>query len=469
MRCNMEILVFTGFEKRKNSTKRPDDSTGITKNVTLKDKCSLTKPSFFFSDTVPYGYIKAWGNYYFVDSINYDINGAQYMNCSIDVLATWKDEIANTTAYILFSSSDYDVNIRDSRIPQKVTRTWDYKKSQPMLTTGYENGTVILTTANDSFGVCNYALTMDKFKGITRRFIADTAFDFSKITEIFSDAMGSIISVKYIPIDISKFGNDTAQVYLGDWDAEEDGILTNGMYADDIDLDIPWTYNDFRRSSDYTRFTLALPYVGCLELRPENLVGATKIKVHYVVSAATGTILYSVYCNSTSYINAQLLLTVSGSFGRTIPMAHDQVDIIGAINGAIGFAGSTAAIAAQGIESPLSYGGYGIAPYAFGGAVASAAKSVMSINTHDFVTIGGYGGAPAEFLLYEVWLISTTVDCKIEPSELTELYGRPCNKVRKIDGLTGYVETLGFDISIESTSEIKELINSNMNSGVYLE
>ena len=101
-----------------------------------------------------------------------------------------------------------------------------------------------------------------------------------------------------------------------------------------------------------------------------------------------------------------------------------------------------------------------------GGAII---KSIVSANEKDFTIVGSYGGGWSEVLLSNYELVTFVKESQTDPSTLTELYGRPCMKVRQIQGLTGYVQTIGFAIDIPAVSEIRDLINSAMDKGVYIE
>lgn len=465
----INALFFDNFAKRKNSTKQPNDNDGIPMQICLKGECSLVNPSFFISGDTKWTYIKVWDMYYFIDRIAYDINGAQYINCSLDVLASWKSEILMTSAFVKYSSTDYDVNIGDDRVPQKVTKTWDYSVTGSVFST---SGCYILATANENFGLVHYALTEEQLNLLMKELTGDSPFNWDKIKEVFSDVMGAIISVRYVPLSISSLDTDTTELQIGNWDGFQGGdveMLNRTLYDTNFTLPIKWVYNDFRRSSTFTRFYLALPYVGCVPIAAENLIGGDNVIVRLVTDLATGTLAYSIYSTVSQYANSNLLATYSCSFGKQIPVAHDQVNIMGAVNGAVGMTGSATAMAVNGIENPLSYGGYGIAPMAMGTFVAAAVKTAVALNTHDFQVIGGYGGVSFEYLFQEIWLITVANDSKIEPSSLTTLYGRPCMKVRLLSGLTGYVETVGFAIDIRAVSEIRDLINSAMDRGIYIE
>lgn len=110
----MEITLYN-FTKRRNSTKRP--SKGILVNVNLKEGCSHYNPSFILTtNPTNYSYL-SWGTwYYYISDIVNTRNGVWTISCEIDVLATWKDDIKSTSAYVLYSSSNYNTDLIDSRL-----------------------------------------------------------------------------------------------------------------------------------------------------------------------------------------------------------------------------------------------------------------------------------------------------------------------------------------------------------------
>lgn len=84
----MEIIVYNGFSKRINSTKRP--SGGTTINVALKSPTSVITPTFRLTGfNTAWNYVQ-WGNrYYFVDNIVILTNDiAEYCNFHVYKLQT---------------------------------------------------------------------------------------------------------------------------------------------------------------------------------------------------------------------------------------------------------------------------------------------------------------------------------------------------------------------------------------------
>lgn len=116
------ITAYT-FSKRSNSTKQPDVS-GTDFSVSLKEPTSYENPTFkiHYTGTFPHNYIK-WGSwYYFVTSVTQLLNDLVEVNCKLDVLATFKTEIGQTSAFVLYDTAA-NTEVVDRRISNKTSTT----------------------------------------------------------------------------------------------------------------------------------------------------------------------------------------------------------------------------------------------------------------------------------------------------------------------------------------------------------
>ena len=466
MRCNMEVIFYTEFSKRRNSTKNPTSpgaiSVSVTKDVKLKDRCSRLEPSFFVADTNGYVYCKAWGWYYFVTDEAYDINGAHYINCEIDVLGTWRDIIKATSAYVVYSSSNYSADVIDSRIAHKTDISVDYNSETSPF---QDNGCFIITTANnDSLygGVTSYAISASAMQSVIQDLIDDDSL-WDSLQALFSDVSSGVLSCRYVPLDREYFSSQQAgYVTIGSMTfANAFGYITDGHISDVAVIDIPRRYTDFRNVS-MTRYMLALPFIGVVDLDAMELRGDTQIQVLMEGNCVTGVINYSVE------VNGAVLNTYSGSFGRTIPVGSSVTDVMGVVQGYATAGASVVGGIFAGMTPAPSVAAMGQLA-AVGGLISGIAQATMSGLKKDFSVNGSFGGGYGEFIIPNYYLIEYTIDSQTEPSELTELYGRPLNKVVSLATLTGFVETKGFSIDISAPETVKELINMYLDSGVYLE
>ena len=119
----MTLTYWSGYSKRKNSTKQPTSGTDVT--VYLKDNCSVVNP-IFQASTVPttanYFYIADFGRYYFLSNVVQISNSIWEFTLEVDVLASYKSAIGSTVARIAFAATGWDKDIVDPRTVTKSTK-----------------------------------------------------------------------------------------------------------------------------------------------------------------------------------------------------------------------------------------------------------------------------------------------------------------------------------------------------------
>lgn len=89
-----------------------DDEKTVSKNynavyvyeVKVKDNDNIVNPTFLLTTTdtltVNYCYCEKWNRYYYIDSIDVLTGGRVALNCRVDVLMSFKDDIYNLSAII---------------------------------------------------------------------------------------------------------------------------------------------------------------------------------------------------------------------------------------------------------------------------------------------------------------------------------------------------------------------------------
>ena len=152
------ICTLFNFKKRRNSTKVPSE-LGASFELKLKDGCSIYNPSFILSsmDPINYNYLK-WNNkYYYIDDIILIRQGLWNVVCSLDVLASYRTEILNTSAFVAYSSNNYDPNIPDARLSSQAKPT--------------------ITHTNNNLFNTQQALTPEQIKGGSGTYIVSYVTD----------------------------------------------------------------------------------------------------------------------------------------------------------------------------------------------------------------------------------------------------------------------------------------------------
>ena len=467
----MQILLYKNFSKRRNSTKQPTNVEYVEKTVNFKDRCSILNPSFFLADAEQYVYLKAWDYYYFIDSIEYDINGASYIRCSMDVLASFKSDILATTAFIKYSSSDYDVNVIDTRITQKVTSEYsvnDYTYEETPLFRS--DGCFLMSVTNDGHGLTHYVMDPTRFAGFMHDMLNASLTIMEGLILRYGKLMDSIMSVRWLPIGADELPiverDVNIEIGMVNFEATADRVNSYPTIAKGMNITIPWKYDDFRRHGTYTTIYVTLPYVGRVEIDPMEIMGIDTLRVRYLINCLTGTA--DVFLTKESLTGEKVITTLAATVGRSIPVSVTSIDCEGALAGAASIVG-----AGTDIYSGIATDYPTLTEEEFlrdsKTSINGLLKGVMARIKGSTSTVGSYSGSAYERSIWSPIVEVISRDCRTEPSELTALYGRPCDKVRTISALSGYVETRGFFINISSLREIKEKINKQMDTGVYLE
>lgn len=450
----MEVIFFTNFSKRKNSTKRPNDAEGVVREVRLKGQCDLSNPMFFLKDVSSYTYCKAWGNYYFIHRIGHDIDGAEYVYCNIDVLASWKNQIFATTAFVEYSTSNYNKQLKDPRCKPYLSKTFDERENQSelFLTRNHENECVILTCMG-MIGLQSWILDERSLQTLMAEVSIAGREEGEALQMQFGDALGSIISAQRIPIEPSMIPSTGPElIYLGFYNTGYEATYLYGEYTMERgDVEIPWQYDDFRNGAPYTELYLELPYVGVVPLDSSDFIGERGVIIQTCVNVRNGHIDYRICSGSVNHVVANF----SGTCGGTIEVAASQI-----------------ANPRRVVDGVLSVSKNAISPSSAGvvaGMVKDIADIAMDLQQDSISIIGSYSGGYGETLNTKYRCITICHNTNEEPSNLASLYGRPCMKVLQIGSLTGYVKTSGFSIDIDALDVVRDMINSAMDSGVYLE
>ena len=450
-------LTLLNFSKRLNSTKQPTEeqlAAGKVMTIDLKQLTNIDNPELLISGATTndyaynYAYISDWGRYYHIKSADLRHEDIYHARLELDDLATYKAQIQNTSAFILYSSSDFSNLLIDDRVAMltDVDITINDTHISPFSTTP----SYLLTVVGEQ-GV-------QVLKPSDPNVIPATLYQKS-VTDLlaalctqWSDAQSCLLELKEIPMNISS--DISLQGYVGKIDVGSRPALNpyfnDLLYDQTTQIHIPVTYNDFRLYKFVTAH-LYLPYVGVVELDlqafyPDPTALNQQVVIYAAINPLTGSVVYSL-----KNTDGAIIATYSGSFGRTIPInASSPRDAIGAVQHIIS--------AAAGIAS--------------GKAASAISESVNAIT--DAVhfrgsTIGSFSGSFAEYLGTNYILSVEKHNSNIEPSNLTAFAGRPCGKVRSLSGLSGFVQTQGFSIDLTANSDVIKSINSKLDAGIYIE
>lgn len=254
--------TFYKNNKKINSTKLPvaaaDD---ITLSVELKDVTGLFTPSLVISADVftdglghivnpmryNYCYLPDFERYYFVRSWSWVV-GRWECSLEVDVMASFKTEIGNTTAFVLRSASQYDPDIVDTKYPTTSNEAGSQQEQSffgattpwntDIKSAGIGSGFYVISVVNDDIsaigGVSYYAMSATVMQELMNKlFAAPTWMNItdanisSDLQKMLFNPMQYITSVMWIPRGLNTTGmTSTNTLPLGWWSL----TLTGGFY-----------------------------------------------------------------------------------------------------------------------------------------------------------------------------------------------------------------------------------------------
>lgn len=464
----MQIKVWSGFTKRKNSTKQPTGGTSVT--CLLKEECSILAPRFILN-TLDFSinYVQAFGNYYYADVTNLDGNRSE-ITCTIDYLATFKSYISSYTGYVEYTSSSSDVTITDPRNKPTSLMTATYTpfsmtSTYAFSTTGCYVLGVISTTATGDTGVLDYYSLTPAQMALFCALLNDQNI-WAQIKNQFDAVMDSIVSCIWLPF--ATVGSSSAVIHVGDTAFTSmgnvsritnrtitlgTGLTSIGFSANSGGAGSAMTYLE---KAPFCTGTLYLPFIGVVELDMDILAFYKSLQIDGWVDAVTGDLVYRL-----AY-GGGVTSTFSGNLATKVPVAGASYDGVGVASGAItaigGLAAASAAVISGGSALP------GIA--AIGAGLMHSATSTKihtMVNGNASSAIGVNLGTSPFAAVYQYEPTFTTLT-----APKTE-QGMPYFKVATLSSLSGFIKCSDASVSIPGDGSEQDAVNGYLNSGFYLE
>lgn len=464
----MIITVYTDFSKRKNSTLQPGG--GIQIDVKLKNDTSIERPSFIISGGMSnITYVQAFGHFYFVDDCISLANGLCELQCSMDVLATYKGEIGNTNAFIMYDESS-NPGIVDARISIKqrpVVSAYHGDFHTGITYAGMFVATITGTDGTRAFKIPAsqiYKLIPDleaEIKSIfaqdhTPTGLIDTDFVptiISAVRQIIGSGTlaENIRDVRFIPFQIANANSH--RVIIGIYDAGYDAytIPLDGYARFDKSvksINIPWHYSDWRRAN--TEIYLRIPFVGLVSFSASVLSPYSSISIESSLDCLTGDMAIEVWTSD----HKILLGAYGANTGMELPIGTTSFHV-GTIFTALT---NTASVTAGGIPGQANY-------------VLNALKAFCTPLSQ---SVGGIGTCAELGMLnnsgnLDIYIATVTYETNIDPSSVASVMGTPTFAVKNIGSLSGFIQCQNASVAVNAHANEREEINSYLNSGFYYE
>lgn len=467
-------ITFGNVNKRRNSTLQP--SVSASYDVLLKTPTSLNEPTFTLSASgFNYNYFKWDNRYYYVTSIIYRNNGLVEVSGRIDPLATFKDNILATTAYVVYDTSA-NSEIPDKRLTTKTVATTSMNTGSEIFPTS-KTGCYVLTV-NGITGTASYLMNRatlaalltdlkdtidDALNGVNPP-SSDSLIDFfTSGKEMLKSWWGNISGggsvaecIKaciWLPYSFS--GSGGTEITLGTFHTGHYGTLVSPILdLPMLTIGIPWQFSDWRNGSPYTQVGLYIPFIGTMYYDASNLKGQVSLTIERSLNLITGSMSVEVKTGD--------LKTVLGTYGAdvgcTYPVGVSNVNWTSGITSVVGLAASVGSMVASG---GLTAGGAV-------GATASLAGIANAI-TPNQSTVGGIGGGSGVGLDTNIKCFTVCHDTSDAPSNLSACWGTPCGKIKTLSACTGFVQCADAHVSLSTTYDLMQEVDNLVNSGIYIE
>ena len=464
------------FTKRKNSTLQPSGLQGVDLNCELKQPTSYKNPVFLFhvEDGFEWNYLKWDSWYYFITDVVSVRNDIFEVHCALDVLATYKTEIGNTSAFVLYDTSG-NTEIIDSRLSQKTTATLSNSDADTM----FEASTTICVgiVGRDSAGI--YAMSPSTASRLLTSIndwldddldleIPSGGFSFSDWNDAVNDfveyvvtairqliatgkAPDSIKSAILLPVPLSKFSGSSETVYLGDYDTGISAIrLSASFRATDVyTVSIPWQATDWRRNSPYHSVYLYLPYAGMVSISPSEIIGDNSLDIATYVSV-NGTVNYKVSAGS------KVIGRYAGTCGSSFMIGASNIHPLSSLGSVVSGVGAAAGV----LAASTGVGAAAIGAAGIVGMLTGVQPLMSAIGT-------GGGGVFTDGPLIQCFTIFH--DTNVSPDSVSGAIGTPTMAVKTISSCSGFVQTREASVHAACYDDVRKEINSLMDGGFFYE
>lgn len=446
-------VTFFKFNKKPNSTKHPDPTSGTVFQCDFWGSFDMSRPVLKVEagmDVITkytYCSISIWGKMYFVDTYGWD-NGHVTVTLKPDPMGTYWEFITARSQFILRTSvqSQVDSYLPDNTYPAHT----NYRSEHILVGNFFESiGGCFVVEAVGVGGSVFYVMNRGNFNTLTDWMFGQPRENFwtTVIDTTISSMVGTFLQpteyikgVYWLPIDAP---SPNTTVSLGYWQTgapanvfTPSGILLAKSFNFTIEktpTSIPGL-TDYMDYPPYARASIYLPYSGKY---PLNINVGRSFKVTGRVDMR-GNILYIVEQS----ITGDIILRAEGRVGMGISVGQNGINVLGAIGSAIGTAAGAA----------------GQNPAVAAGGVLSIAQSLIPDTN---IVGGGGGGAADNFSIYaeHEWTNIT--------QGATEL-GYPCYK-NLLPSETGWYKCA--DAKIDWIDEMYEydITKEYMDNGFFVE
>ena len=393
--------------KKVNSTKLPIAGAGtIGTTCQLKDVTNLYTPGLIFSVDLftdgqgniknpmeyNYAYIADFGRYYFIRSWSW-ILGRWEASLEIDVLASFRSTIGNTSAYVLRSASAWDPDVVDTKYPVKASDSKNPYQVKSYISDGtnspwntniynanIQEGCFVISVVNNDSGaiggVSHYALSARMMAELLNKLYSSPSWmnitdgNISQdLQKMLINPMQYITSAAWLPCGYDTSGAvGISTIPYGWWSVS----LSSGVA---YRIDVGHIQQEFNMSfavaqhpqrdakkrwlqlSPFTAAALYFPPFGMLSLDTSKIYGAEYIDCNIKVDLITGRGVLNISSHSgsgASRVDGGVFYSTTAQVGVPVSIAQMSVDW-GRLSSTSTYVGAAGiALATGGLQDSLS-------------------------------------------------------------------------------------------------------------------
>ena len=478
----MFTVIVMNFAKKDNSTKQPTGG-GLALQGVLKEPSSIMNPTIriepLSGNASPHGYnyayINKFGRYYFIEDWVW-VNGLWEVHMKVDVLATFKTEIGNSTEYVLRTDSTTNFNgeITDTTYPATTDIVTTSYTLSNIFTTDITVGCYIvgIISGGNSQAVgaiSYYAMTSTEFGALKNKLFSDDNLEImgiidsggqTLITDLSQEVLKTmynpyqyIVSCMWFPFGKSAIPSSSAvsSIKIGWWDYPLSG---NRLYAQTFELGNEQfaitahpqaSRGSYLNYAPYTRRTL-IGRFGAVPIDTTMFAVGNLINISYMIDLITG----QCYAKISRRVGSVEDLLAERNFLIGVPIQIAQVgtDYLGTAVSAINTIPQMVGGAISGIAS-----GSGAVMGAIAGGASGIYNTLQSAMPQ--VETGGQNGS---FLAPVNNTHVVEQFYKIVDEDIAHR-GRPLCELRQLNTLSGFILCAEGDIDIGCyDNERKEIV-----------
>lgn len=500
----MEVVLYLGANKKLNSTRIPTVAEMYPVTGELLSECSVTQPVIAVSNIPGYGngdlrtisphnftyaYIEDFDRYYYIDNWTYS-PPVWRASMSVDVLASYRENIFRCSEYVARSSAESDGTIIDTAYPattDSVQRIMTPSQGDSAFTPVISEGTYIVGVINGSAesglsigAITYYAMNADTLGQFKRLLLGSVDYlnidsdDLApEIVRAFVNPYQYVTSCIWLPI---RFDRDlyapVSVLNLGWWQfgANLSAVTGSASAKYKIAFDIPKhpqsSRGEYLNHAPYTSYALWLPALGQVPINDEWLEGVESISVEFNIDLPTGKANIALYRG----LDTLPIVVYPAQLGIHIQLAGTTSDIVGGVAQAAQTASNFISDVGT-ITSEIFTLRIGSAASDLLGSAASVSLGIKNaVETASPRTVtAGIQGAVSTFsynpLLYAQFQ-------KITEEERNAI-GRPLMKKRVLGTLGGFAKIINPQLDYTAGKPMlpkeRESVISYMMHGLYLE